>query len=280
MHYFLHSKKEAFTFAETMIALLIIGIVSAFVIPSLNNTFSKNVFQTSFADSYKSFNKALYNYGVEYSGLREEVSETDEYYEYYGAEDEDNGEKTKQTIPTIHDTRLTFVHLFDDNEKSAVQKISTQFRAEYHQNNCWKGKQIKSNFDGSGNNINLNDLECFQTSNGFIYAMEELSDTCSVDMRKSQNIVNKLSNSCAVLYIDVNGQNAPNAFGKDVYAFIVTNISSNSLYPVGGSLMKAIPAGKIAGVSTWKNNCDETNKDGRTCAGRIVEEGMRIKYFK
>ena len=73
-------------------------------------------------------------------------------------------------------------------------------------------------------------------------------------------------------------------------------VANNSLYPVGGELInyenEALNGTQIAGVSAWCSNkdengnciagtCDNTlGKDGRSCAGRIVEEGMRIRYLK
>ncbi|MCR5505136.1 MAG: hypothetical protein K6E94_06290, partial [Elusimicrobiaceae bacterium] len=88
---------------------------------------------------------------------------------------------------------------------------------------------------------------------------------------------------------------APNTFDKDLYAFIITNSAKNSLYPVGGELIDYTRLNGITinGVNSWctapklnnekcaEGTCDNDNgKDGRSCAGRIVEEGMRIRYLK
>ena len=47
---------------------------------------------------------------------------------------------------------------------------------------------------------------------------------------------------------------------------------------MGGSLAKNIYGGQ---VKSWQNGaCSENNKDGRSCAGRIMEEGWKVKYLK
>lgn len=269
MTFFFNSKNNAFTYAETMITILVIGIVSAIIVPLMQNNFAKTVYQTSFADAYKAFNKGLYNYSVSYAGKRTKTQE-------------DGSTVEVKTVSTLNDGKLTSIHFFD--EGIVIEKLAEQFRGEPRNGNCWIGKQISNNFDGSGNSkTNLNDLPCFVSGNHFVYALEVFSSACDRDMRANSynNKKHKLENSCAVLYMDVNGEKAPNTFGKDVYAFIITNNANNSLYPVGGKLMRAIPAGtKISGVSTWEDSCDEAHKDGRTCAGRLVEQGMKIEYLK
>ena len=266
---FSNSKNNAFTYAETMITLLVIGIVVAIIVPSLQNSFEKIVYQTSFADTYKVFNKGLYNYSVGYAGTRTETQE-------------DGSTVEVKKVSTLNDGKLTSIHFFD--EGNVIEKLAEQFRGETKNRNCWEGKEILNNFDGSGNSkTNLNDLPCFISGNHFIYTLEVLSSTCDIDMRAESynNKKHKLEHSCAVLYMDVNGEKAPNTFGKDVYAFIITNNANSSLYPVGGKLMSAIPGGtKISGVSTWENSCDAEHKDGRACAGRLVEQGMKIEYLK
>ena len=284
MSNFLYSTKKAFTFAEAIIALLIIGIVSAIVVPTLHDGFAKNVFQSSFADSYKNFNKGLYNYNINIGGKRTEKTD---------------GGSTKEvsSVSAIHDGTLTSSNLFAENE-SITEKLAEQFKGSAKENNCWDGIDITNNIDSTsgGNVANLNTLPCFVAANGLIYAIEILSRTCQTDLRNDDTKRHKLNNSCAVLYMDVNGKQAPNTFGKDVYAFIITNTANNSLYPVGGELInyenEALNGTQIAGVSAWCSNkdengnciagtCDNTlGKDGRSCAGRIVEEGMRIRYLK
>ena len=273
MKKFLLSKKQALTFAETMITMLIIGFVAALILPTLLGGFTKNIFQASFADAYKNFNKSLYNYSVNFAGT------------YTVREEQEDGtfkETEHKTVTSLGNSRLSSTHLFEGHASDVAEKLAKQFNTTSQSNGCWGGKEIFNNFDNTGNaTTRLDTLPCFKAGNGFIYAFELLSENCSTDMRANNNQKHKLSNSCAIVYIDINGTDTPNVFGQDVYAFIITDFPNSALYPVGGSMMKAIPGSSLlSGVSTWENSCDETHKDGRTCAGRIVEEGMRIRYLK
>ena len=281
MSHFLYSKNRAFTLAEALITILVVGIVSAVVIPALHDGFSKNVFQASFSDSYKNFNKGLYNYTISIGGKRAEKQA-------------DGTTKEVSSVASMHDGTITSSHLFDDG--SVTQKLADQFKGSACENNCWGDDvTITNSIDGknSAGTTDLSDVSGFISGNGFIYAIEMLSNTCALDLRADTTQRHKLSNSCAILYMDVNGKQPPNTFGKDVYALIITNSANNSLYPVGGDLIDydKLNNTKINGVDKWctaKDNgnctagtCDNTNgKDGRSCAGRIIEEGMRIRYLK
>ena len=245
MFYFFNSqKKQAFTFAEVMTVLLLIGVLMVLTLPSIQSSYNTNVTKTSFVDTFKEFNKGLINYSMK-----------------------DNSYK-----------RLVETNLFSGN---FAQNISAQFSAKYVGNDCWNGISIKQNFDTSGNQINMSDLSCFIDGDETIYAFEIFPNPCTTDLYDGAG-KHKLKQSCGILYFDYNGKKAPNAFGRDVFAFIITDSASSFLYPVGGNFLKPIPAGyKLTGISKWKNSScgDNSNNDGRTCAGRIIEEDMKVKYL-
>ena len=75
-----------------------------------------------------------------------------------------------------------------------------------------------------------------------------------------------LDTRIATLYIDTNGIDGPNAFGKDIFQFILTN---------GG---KMIPHGLEAGDYYTTNCADNYIKDGYACAARVVRDGFKITY--
>lgn len=246
-HFFISKIQRAFTFAEVMTVLLLIGVVMVLTLPSIQNSYIVNVTKTSFVDTMKEFNKGLTNYSIK-----------------------DNSYK-----------KLIETDLFSGD---FAEKISAQFSPKHIGIDCWNGINIKQNLDGNGDQIDMSSLSCFVDGDETIYAFEIFGteSPCTTDLYNGAG-KHKLKKSCGILYFDYNGKKAPNTFGKDVFAFIITDAASSFLYPVGGKLMSAIDDNEsiMDGISTWENSCGENgNKDGRTCAGRIVDEDMKIKYFK
>lgn len=87
----------------------------------------------------------------------------------------------------------------------------------------------------------------------------------------------------AEVFIDVNGKNAPNTYGRDVFAF---QLGENGvLYPYGGK-----DVGRVSFNSandTWdkagqKHSCTNADKGsenkGLGCTARVIAEGYKINY--
>ncbi len=66
------------------------------------------------------------------------------------------------------------------------------------------------------------------------------------------------------MLIDVNGSNnKPNAYGKDIFEFGLTNSC------------KMVPYG----LATYETDCANGNiSDGRACSARVVADGWKVKY--
>lgn len=78
------------------------------------------------------------------------------------------------------------------------------------------------------------------------------------------------------LYIDVNGDKGPNTFGKDIYVFYVTDDGK----VIANGSKKANDLEIDTTYWNSENGCsgDTSGGSGLYCAGRVVEEGYRIKY--
>ncbi len=233
-----------FTLGEVLIALVVLGLLYILTIPLLNHNYQRNVTQAGFADVFKEFNKAMFNY----------------------------------TVRKQCQGQLTCTGLFSEG-KNQAEELSSEYQTVKIGNNCWNGKTIHNNFDGSGETTNLNNLNCFIDGKNRIFAIEPVSN-CDTDYfdatGKNENKKHKLQKSCGYLFVDLNGEKSPNAFGVDVFAFIIADASTAYLYPLGGSLLKS----SYSGLSKWKGTCGDGSNDGRTCAGRIVEDGWKVKYLK
>ncbi len=72
--------------------------------------------------------------------------------------------------------------------------------------------------------------------------------------------------SVTSLYIDINDKAKPNAFGRDVFLFTLTNSC------------KMVPYGLEDG-DYYKNTCrDDYIKDGKSCSARVVADRYKINY--
>ncbi len=84
------------------------------------------------------------------------------------------------------------------------------------------------------------------------------SDAITVTSTEDPNVV------VLRMLIDVNGSNnKPNAYGKDIFEFGLTNSC------------KMVPYG----LTTYETDCADDNiSDGRACSARVVADGWKVKY--
>ena len=98
--------KKAFTLAEVLLAILIIGVLITLTTPSILLSYEKNTTQAGFADVFKDLNKGLFNYS-----------------------------KTQQCQGKLSCTTL----FTNDN---MAEELASTFHAVRKGTNCWNGKSI------------------------------------------------------------------------------------------------------------------------------------------
>lgn len=76
------------------------------------------------------------------------------------------------------------------------------------------------------------------------------------------------------IYFDINGENKPNTFGKDIFAFGLTN--GGRLIPAGTQAYKDVFSETALSTDGCKDN---SVTDGLSCTARIVKEGYKVKYY-
>lgn len=74
--------------------------------------------------------------------------------------------------------------------------------------------------------------------------------------------------------IDINGSKPPNKFGRDVYRFVLSK--NGEILPIGTVNSTSLWNGNWDSDKT--TNCIVGVGDGATCFGRIVEQGWEMKY--
>lgn len=243
------TKKIAFTMAEVLITLGIIGIVAALTIPPLVSNYQKRAYVIKLQKAYASFNIALKQLTNDYGC----------------------------------GTDLACTGLFSDSASSSSFPIAIAKYLKISTDCTYSGgygcfSKFNSNYDGSGSLTDLVDVyyTTFITVDGASYAIwgttapaiyADCKQSAYDGLGPSPMYTNS---SCGYVYIDVNGpKQGPNYFGRDVFRFFITNQKGAYLYPSGAPEYKYWN-------SAFKYCSDQSlaiPKNGDSCAGRVLETG-------
>ena len=199
-------KKLAFTLAEVLITLGIIGIVAAMTIPTLMSNFAKQKLEEQIKITYSS------------------IQQTMKYMDY-----EDLGYDVFQdgSDAAIKDWYDNFIAKHMKTESVCINKAGCWHK--YGEAKDLNGDKIPWDRD---NNIGWGaNILTFTTAKGAWFDMDgHDSPACSYWF--GTNVQN---NSCLVIYFDANGDRKPNQFGKDIQAVVWTE---QGLVPAGVSKTK------------------------------------------
>ena len=250
-----NKQHKAFTLAEVLVTLAVIGVVAAFVIPGLIQSYQKHVTISKLKKALSVGNSALTMAAIKHCGTA--------------------------------DLSCIFTNL-----TTAGDAIAAQYNVVKNcRNNTGQGcfAVFNINFDGSSE-VNFdwdndNDYYKFITADGMSIAISRHS-TCASNY-EVPNSNSPTSKTCGVFFIDLNGPNkGPNYDGKDVFRFFITSNKAPVLYPRGGWHDNKNGAGNEAtgGDHYWKynsaNRCSPSgSKGGNFCTGRIIEKGWTIDYY-
>lgn len=253
---------KAFTLAEVLITLGIIGVVAALTIPTVLSNYQKQQYLTGLKKAYSTFNQVLAQISA------------------------DKGCVNDLKCTGIFDTTTTQQSLGDELVKyfNVVKNCSTSGT------DCFPNK-MNTAYDGSGAEITVSGLPqhlttghfSFITNDGMAFLINNYQNNCILDFPEewSNLITNNMTQICAALYIDINGpQKGPNYFGRDLFQFYITNGKGALLYPLGGADDSTVAAdGSWFDLDTKETlYCYQEDPNGFFCGGRIIEEGWQINY--
>lgn len=251
----LFNHKVAFTIAEILITLGIIGVVAALTIPTLINASQKIQYVVGLKKAYSEANQALKQMATD-NGCTNDLKCTGLFA----------AGKTNQTFGD------EFIKYFKVNKNCGV--ASGQ--------GCWNSS-TNDNYDGSSaDNYSIDTWGHykFTTADGMSFAVLNFANNCGYSSWSAPlpQGLGYLSQTCGFLYVDVNGLKGPNDFGRDIFSFYITNGRGALLYPQGG---KDDNGGDSNGWWNYSNRnaCSITaSKSGTFCAGRIMEKGWEMDY--
>ena len=233
----------AFTLAEVLITLAIIGVVAALTIPVLYSNYLKTQYVTQLKKAYTQFNQALIQMAADY-GCTGDLKCT-------GLFDTDTDNQSLGT---------ELVKYFKVTKN--CETTSTECLSEYH-SEYYDGHQLFGN--SIGNYI-------FVTSDGMSFMVINSKNNCEAGFTGNT----PLSQYCGDLVVDVNGLNGPNYIGRDIFYFYITNGQGPLLYPGGGE--KDVSNGYWKDADGNPVSCYDGDKQGFYCAGRIMDENWQMNY--
>ncbi len=239
--------KLAFTLAEVLITLGIIGIVAALTMPSLIANYKKQEYVTQLQKAVSTFEQ----------GFRKRMADI---------------ECTDLNCGGIQEL------LYPDNFEAEIKKNFEIVSACPMDDSCMPrekdGSILKYKYLGGslGNNINVYNI--FILKSGTIIGMR---DTYCAPVRMPGEA--NFDYNCAFVMIDVNGSKAPNQWGRDVFYFLLNEMGM--LVPMYGEQWSLADSGTTDG--SWKKHPDycttpSKSSTGLGCAARVIEDGWKMNY--
>ena len=278
-------KKRGFTLAEVLITLGIIGVVAALTAPALvmssrneanaaklsvvvsnlENAFNNAIAQEGADNLYgtRMWRRAPVAGGDGAAGIPEFVGNLGRYLVVNGFQD---------AITDIYDNQ-------GDNEDGSA----TFF---FSMDNTGAAGAARGAFPDEGIGQQYSAGACFpiETKNGAVIFIRTLSRPADLaDQREAAiNAGCTLYTVAAQVFIDVNGANAPNTFGRDIFGFLVGE--NGILYPYGSRDTNRVAGGGLwtgGGVFACTDNFkggDASGEAGLGCTARVIAEGYEMNY--
>lgn len=255
-------KKIAFTLAEVLITLGIIGIVAALTIPQLISNYQKHVYTAQLKKFYSTFQAGMKTYmakencnDLSCTGLFNGVTAQGAQYN-----------KLNTEIPKIF-------------------KINYFCLPDSAPNDCVKSVRFMTSNLGSSNSF-FRYGSSFKTSEGILFELLD-DDTGNCTTYSSITADSKLKNSCSQLRVDVNGDKGPDMFGRDVFLYWIAY--DGSLYPnYGIDYAKAYMDSNNPNAYYWRLDNSSCGNPATTtisgtvygygCGARIIEQGWEMNY--
>lgn len=233
MHWLKLNKKAAFTLAEVLITLGVIGIVAEMTIPTLMNNVTNAALVSGF----------LKDYSILQQASRMLINDN-------------NG-----SIANVYATAQDF-----SDALSKYLKVSKTCADGAANGICWMQPTALKTLYGSNFTGNYNDNSpTFILADGSIVRIYDTwyASNCSIFPRTLGGIV---EGACAVIHMDVNGFKPPNQLGRDIYEMIF--YSNSGIMPNGTQGSADDYRTNPNMCSTTYSGVDS----GCGCAGKVMAE--------
>ncbi len=263
------TKKSAFTLAEVLITLGVIGVVAALTLPTLITNYKNKVYvnqlKATLSTLSTGINKLMIDSGCEGSDLMctglfpNKIDAT-----YY-----DNLDKAVKKA-------FKGVKSCTNNSKECEYSVNgLNYKLPAYTANLGVTSFSISKFNSRG-------MYTYILPNGVIFYIANRNCV----QTSYPTISTKLQYRCADVIFDVNGKKSPNIWGRDLFTYTVAQ--DGTFYPYGG-----VEFAKFFSGDSWETsytyylnkgantfyNCDtEESSVGYACAARIMNDGWVMKY--
>lgn len=261
--------KSAFTLAEVLITLGIIGIVAAMTLPTLIQNYRKNVYVNSLKEGYN-----ILNNGFRLMMSTEQVDDFEDtelvrVIKENGADtDVVASEQAAEKVLSKYFQKIALVSRADLIGKTSCQDLVGKGPRFWNLGN-------KAQCSG---NYNMNyKLPNGMTMGLFIYGTCTQSSLSDAEIHAAGG---KMTRYCGMIDLDINGETKPNQWGRDGYRFII--IQNGTIVPYAGR-DHLIWIGTAAEEFNQKiiNACNpkSSTSTGRSCTARIIElDNFKMTY--
>ena len=237
-------RKVAFTLAEVLITLGIIGVVAAMTMPMLIAKHQKITTVAQLQKAYSTLSQAFTMAQKDYGDISQ--------WEFKPENPENGDSQSLQDALDIFANRYLIPYL----------RVVTL---------CKGGNQAKQDCTYSWYTPSGQEINFVYSSNNDNYRF--ILNNTNMIMLAYDNYQGDFSMGSVLIYVDINGLQKPNTFGKDVF---VMNLRSNAdkLKMFG----EGLPRDTLLNRSTW--GCADTGRTTNTaiyCGALIQNDGWQIK---
>lgn len=245
----------AFTLAEVLITMGIMGIVAAFTTPGLLENNQKQQYLISLKKVYSELNRIVADITQDY-GCANDLACTG-----------------------LFSSPNTSVEPFAEEVTKRMKIVKL---CKFSLVDGCLPTLYNTNFDGSATTTptldGANGIYKFITADGVAIGIGNFMADCNGV--HSSGRTGHMSKTCARIVVDLNGPTKkPNFVGRDIFYFWVTNGKGAMLYPSGGA------DDRYNNTNYWWNaftppvcSNNPSRKIGYYCTGRIIEEGWNMNY--
>lgn len=257
-------KRFGFTLAEVLIALALVGIVSALTLPTLVSENRKKTQASTLSVAVSNFETAMRSMMA-----AEDVTELVDTRAWRRVADNLSSGTSEADIRRF---------VGDISDYIEIQSFDRSVA------NFYRGKTVRdiNNNNVGANNWAMSGKVVFSTNSNVVY-MISTGNVQNRTITAAQALTNgiNLRNTVAFITIDVNGSQQPNMFGRDIFYFELGD--DGVLYPFGGRDVSFMVNQNV--TSTWNNaNSDYACTDavkarlGVGCTARLIENGYKMDY--
>ena len=236
--------EKAFTLAEVLITLAVIGVVAALTIPNLIIKYDKKQTITKLQKANSVLSQMML----------QAYSDNGPASLFLNSHSEVTAEKTKEYFNTY------WLPYFKAPKVSDNMELPYNEDQPYKQLNGTKAEMAIKTYYGGGRIYftTQDNISYFITTMYWDYERDEDGNIISGKAKYGQT---------QDVYVDINGTRGPNIIGKDVFRFS-TNFEENSVKPYCYNQTKA----------HINNNCDKNKTNtGICCSSKIINDGWQIK---